>query len=142
MYHQDQRRARAAPLNIVPTSTGVTKTIAKIFPELEGKLSGSSIRVPTPNVSLIDFTFTAIREVCTNNIRAAIKKHANGDLKNILGYTSEYLVSCDFNHDPRSAIVDFTLVSSIDDKMGHIVAWYDNEWGFSNRMLDIAEQMF
>ncbi len=142
MGHKDVRRARAAATNMIPTSTGATKAIEQIFPELKGKLSGLSIRVPTPNVSMIDFTCNVSKEITEIDINNAIKKYADGDLKNILGYTNEKLVSCDFNHDPRSAIVDLSLTKIVDGNVAHIVVWYDNEWGFSNRMLDVSAKLF
>lgn len=138
MAHKDLRRARAAANNMIPTSTGATKAIEKIFPQLRGKLSGLSIRVPTANVSLVDFTFTTVKDTSVDEINNAIKEYANGMLKGILGYTTEELVSGDFNHDPHSSIVDLLLTKVIDKRTGHIVSWYDNEWGFSNRMLDVA----
>lgn len=141
MAHKELRRARAAANSIIPTSTGVTKAIEKIFPELHGKLSGLSIRVPTQNVSLIDFTFTTTKKTTVDEINNVIKKYSDGSLNGILGYTEEELVSCDFNHDARSAVVDLSLTKIIDTNIGHILAWYDNEWGFSNRMLDVAKIM-
>lgn len=142
MGHKDVRRARAAATNMVPTSTGATKAIEQIFPELKGKLSGLSIRVPSPNVSMIDFTCNVSKKITEIDINNAIKKYADGNLKNILGYTEEKLVSCDFNHDPHSAVVDFALTKIVDGNVAHIVAWYDNEWGFSNRMLDVSAKLF
>lgn len=136
--HKDLRRCRAAGLSMIPTSTGVTKAIEKIFPELKGKLGGLSIRVPTPNVSMIDFTCELKRAATVNEVNTAFKNYSEGPLKGILGYTEESLVSCDFCHDPHSAIIDSQLTKVIDGTIAHIVAWYDNEWGFSNRMLDVA----
>lgn len=139
MPHKDLRRARAAANNMIPTSTGATKTLEKIFPELQLKLSGLSVRVPTANVSLVDFTFTTVRDTTADEINNIIREYSDGALNGILGYTTEELVSSDFNHDPRSSIVDLSLTKVIDRRTGHIVSWYDNEWGFSNRMLDVAE---
>lgn len=140
--HKDVRRARSAATNMVPTSTGATKAIEQIFPELKGKLSGLSIRVPTPNVSMVDFTFNAAKTVSEIDVCNAIIKHADNNLKNILGYTNDKLVSCDFNHDARSSIVDLQLTKVVDGNVVHVVAWYDNEWGFSNRMLDVSAKLF
>ncbi|MDR1561263.1 MAG: type I glyceraldehyde-3-phosphate dehydrogenase, partial [Holosporaceae bacterium] len=142
MNHKDIRRSRAAAMNIIPTSTGATNAIEKIFPELKGKLSGLSVRVPTPNVSMLDFTFTTAKKSSINDINEMIIKYADGKLKNVLGYTKEPLVSLDFNHSPLSSIVDLTLTDVINSTIAHIVAWYDNEWGFANRILDTAEKMF
>jgi glyceraldehyde 3-phosphate dehydrogenase len=142
MYHKDQRRTRAANVNMIPTSTGATKSIEKIFPELKGKLSGLSVRVPTPNVSMIDFTFTSTKVTTAEEINDIIRKCSEHKLKGILNYTTENLVSCDFNHDPHSAIVDLQLTKVVDGNLCHVVAWYDNEWGFSNRMLDVASKLF
>ncbi|MDR2067779.1 MAG: type I glyceraldehyde-3-phosphate dehydrogenase [Holosporaceae bacterium] len=137
--HKDLRRSRAAATNMIPTSTGATDAIEKIFPELRGKLSGLSVRVPTFNVSMLDFTFTVKRKTSANEINKIIMENAAGRLKNVLGYTQKPLVSSDFNHSPLSATVDLSLTKVIDGTMIHLVAWYDNEWGFSHRMLDIAE---
>ena len=142
MGHKDARRCRSAALSMIPTSTGATKAIEKIFPELRGKLGGLSVRVPTPNVSMIDFTCSMKRNTTIEEINNAIKSHANGELTGILGYTEETLVSCDFNHDSHSAIADLQLTKVIDGTIAHIVAWYDNEWGFANRMLDVSAIMF
>jgi glyceraldehyde 3-phosphate dehydrogenase len=136
--HRDLRRSRAAAANMIPTSTGATDAIEKIFPELAGKLSGLSIRVPTPNVSLVDFTFTADKKITIDFIRQSIIKYSGIVPEDIFTYTEEPLTSCDFNHSPCSAIVDLPLINVVDGSVGHIVAWYDNEWGFSNRMLDTA----
>lgn len=138
MEHKDLRRCRAAGLSMIPTSTGATKAIEKIFPELNGKLGGLSVRVPTPNVSMIDFTCELKRAATVDEVNAAFRSYAEGPLRGILGHTEESLVSCDFCHDPHSAVVDLRLTKIIDRKMAHIVAWYDNEWGFANRMLDVA----
>lgn len=136
--HKDLRRCRAAGLSMIPTSTGATKAIEKIFPELKGRLGGLSVRVPTPNVSMIDFTSEFKRPTSVEEVNNSFKRYAEGSLKGILGYTEESLVSCDFCHDSRSAIVDLQLTKVIDGTLAHVVAWYDNEWGFTNRMLDVA----
>ncbi len=136
--HKDPRRARSASLSIVPTSTGASKTIGEIIPSLKGKLEGVAMRVPTPNVSLIEFVFCTKKILDINSINFAFKKFSN-NRKKILEITDEKLVSIDFNHNPASAIVDATLTKTIGKYMGKISAWYDNEWGFSNRMIDIIE---
>ena len=136
--HKDPRRARSASLSIVPTSTGASKTIGEIIPSLKGKLEGVAMRVPTPNVSLIEFVFCTKKILDINSINFAFKKFSN-KRKKILDITDEKLVSIDFNHNPASAIVDATLTKTIGKYMGKISAWYDNEWGFSNRMIDITE---
>ncbi len=140
--HKDLHRARAAALNMVPSSTGAAKAIGKVIPELNGKLDGVSIRVPTPNVSVVDFKFVAKRSTTVDEINAAIKAAAdNGPLKGILGYYDEPLVSTDFNHDPRSSIFSLEGTKVIEGTMVRVMTWYDNEWGFSNRMLDTAVKM-
>ncbi|MDR2781220.1 MAG: type I glyceraldehyde-3-phosphate dehydrogenase [Holosporaceae bacterium] len=139
--HCDLRRARAAASSMIPTSTGAAETIEKIFPELRGKLSGLSLRVPTVNVSVVDFTFTASRAITKADISCAVEKYAATLAENVFAYTHEPLVSTDFNHTPHSAIVDLSLTKVVDNTIGHVVAWYDNEWGFSNRMLDTAQEM-
>ncbi|GHT97992.1 glyceraldehyde-3-phosphate dehydrogenase [Alphaproteobacteria bacterium] len=136
--HVDIRRARAAAMNMIPTSTGATKAIEQIFPELRGKLSGLSIRVPTANVSMIDFTFYTAKRTTAADLNAVVMWYANGSLKGVLGYTNESLVSSDFNHNPLSSIVDTQLTKVVASNLAHMVAWYDNEWGFSNRMLDVS----
>jgi glyceraldehyde 3-phosphate dehydrogenase len=139
--HKDFRRSRAAATNIIPTSTGATHTIERIFPELSGKLSGSSIRVPTSNVSLMDFTFTTTSKIAITDIQQAIIRYADAISDDIFTYTSDPVVSSDFNHCPCSAIVDLSLINVVDETMGRVTAWYDNEWGFSHRMLDTAHKM-
>jgi glyceraldehyde 3-phosphate dehydrogenase len=126
---------------MIPTSTGAAGAIGKIFPELYGKVSGLSVRVPTVNVSVIDFTFTASRNITEKDINSAVEKYAKTLQKNVFSYTHEPLVSVDFNHLPQSAIIDLSLTKVVDNTLGHVVAWYDNEWGFSNRMLDTAQKM-
>jgi len=139
--HSDLHRARAAALNIIPTSTGAAKAVGKVLPELKGKLDGTSLRVPTPNVSVVDFKFDAKRATTVDEINAAIKKAADGPLKGILGSYSEPLVSTDFNHDTRSSIFALNETKVIDGTFVRILSWYDNEWGFSNRMSDTAVAM-
>lgn len=136
VYHKDLRRARSATQSMIPTKTGAAAAVGLVLPELNGKLDGFAVRVPTINVSLVDLTFTARRATSIEEINGAIKEAANGSLKNILGYTDGPLVSIDFNHDPRSSIYDATMTKIIDGTTVKVCAWYDNEWGFSNRMLD------
>ena len=137
--HKDPRRARAASQSIVPTSTGASKSIYEIIPELKGKLEGISLRVPTPNVSLVQFIFCTKIDISTKKINEVFKLASKNELNNIIEVNDEKLVSVDFNHHPASAIVDASLTSVVGNKMGKVSAWYDNEWGFSNRMCDIAE---
>jgi glyceraldehyde 3-phosphate dehydrogenase len=139
--HKDLHRARAAALNMIPTSTGAAKAVGKVLPELKGKLDGVAIRVPTPNVSLVDFKFVPARDTSAEEINNAIMAAADGKLKNILAYYSDDLVSTDFNHDPHSSIFSLAGTKVIDGKMVRVMSWYDNEWGFSNRMLDTAVLM-
>ncbi|AWK85537.1 type I glyceraldehyde-3-phosphate dehydrogenase [Azospirillum thermophilum] len=139
--HKDLHRARAAALNMIPTSTGAAKAVGKVLPELKGKLDGTAIRVPTPNVSVVDFKFTAKRATTAEEIQKAIADAANGPLKGILGVYDEDLVSTDFNHDPHSSIFALKEVKVIDGNFVRIMTWYDNEWGFSNRMSDTAVAM-
>ncbi|WP_370931381.1 type I glyceraldehyde-3-phosphate dehydrogenase [Bartonella sp. DGB1] len=135
--HRDLYRARAAALSIIPTSTGAAKAVSLVLPELAGKLDGVSMRVPTPNVSAVDLKFISKKPTTVEEINNAIKQAATeGDLVNILGYCDESLVSCDFNHDPRSSIFHLDQTKVIDQTMCRILSWYDNEWGFSNRMVD------
>ena len=137
--HKDPRRARAASQSIVPTSTGASKAIGEIIPSLKGKLEGVAMRVPTPNVSLIELVFCTKKNINKENINKSFELASKNNLKNVLEITHEKLVSIDFNHNPASAIVDGSLTNVVGDNMGKISAWYDNEWGFSNRMCDIAE---
>jgi len=140
--HKDLRRARAAALSMIPTSTGAAKAIGLVLPELKGKLDGTSIRVPVPNVSLIDFTFDAKRATTAEEINEAMQKAAaSGPLKGILGINKAQLVSSDFNHNPASATFDVTQTQVIEGRFVRVLAWYDNEWGFSNRMSDTAVAM-
>ena len=136
--HKDPRRARSASQSIVPTSTGASKSIGEIIPSLKGKLEGIAMRVPTPNVSLIEFVFCTKKKLSIKKINEKFKSASNKKLKNILEITQEKLVSIDFNHNPASSIIDASLTNVIGDNMGKISAWYDNEWGFSNRMCDLA----
>lgn len=136
--HKDLRRARAATMAMVPTSTGAAKAIGLVLPQLEGKLGGTAIRVPTPNVSLVDLTYIAEREVTVDAIHAAMKKAAAGSLKGVLGVCEKPLVSIDFNHSPMSAVFDMTGTKITGKRLVRVAAWYDNEWGFSCRMLDVA----
>jgi len=140
--HKDLYRARAAALSMIPTSTGAAKAVGLVLPELNGKLDGVAIRVPTPNVSGVDLTFEASRTTTIEEINAAIVEAAtNGPLKGILGYTDQPNVSTDFNHDPRSSIFHLDQTKVLDGNMVRILTWYDNEWGFSNRMADTAVAM-
>ncbi len=137
--HKDPRRARSASQSIVPTSTGASKAIGEIIPSLRGKLEGVAMRVPTPNVSLVELVFCTKKNINKENINKSFELASKNNLKNVLEITHEKLVSIDFNHNPASAIVDGSLTNVVGDNMGKISAWYDNEWGFSNRMCDIAE---
>ena len=139
--HKDPYRARASAVNLIPTSTGAAKAVGLVLPELKGKLDGASIRVPVPNVSMIDFTFTSKRPTDKDEINAAMTKAANGPLKGVLGVNDKPLVSTDFNHDPLSSIFDLPSTQVVDGTFCRVVAWYDNEWGFSNRMSDTAVAM-
>lgn len=139
--HKDLYRARAAALSMIPTSTGAARTVGKVLPELVGKLDGYAMRVPTPNVSVVDFKFIASRATSADEINDLIRKAANGPLKGILGYTEWQNVSCDFNHDPHSSIFHMDQTKVMDGTFCSVLAWYDNEWGFSNRMADTAVAM-
>ena len=136
--HKDLYRARAAALSMIPTTTGAAKAVGLVLPELKGKLDGSAIRVPTPNVSVVDLKFVARRATSVQEINDAIKAAANGALKGILGYTDEPNVSMDFNHDSRSSVFHMDQTKVMEGKFVRILSWYDNEWGFSNRMADTA----
>ncbi len=139
--HKDPRRSRSAYQSIVPTSTGASKAIGEIIPSLKGKLEGIAMRVPTPNVSLIELVFCTKKEIDIEKINNAFELASKNNLKNILEVTHEKLVSIDFNHNSASAILDASLTSVVGSNMGKISAWYDNEWGFSNRMCDIAKSL-
>ena len=136
--HKDLYRGRAAALSQIPTSTGAAKAIGLVLPDLKGKLDGVSIRVPTPNVSCVDFKFIAKRNVTAEEINAAVKKYADGELKGILGYTTQPNVSIDFNHDSHSSTMALDQTKVMDGNFVSVLSWYDNEWGFSNRMADTA----
>ncbi|MEG6509224.1 type I glyceraldehyde-3-phosphate dehydrogenase [Methyloligella sp. 2.7D] len=140
-FHKDPYRARASAVNLIPTSTGAAKAIGLVLPDLAGKLDGASIRVPTPDVSMVDLTFVASRATSAEEINEAMAKAASGKLKGVLGYNDKPLVSSDFVHDPMSSIFDANGTHVIDGTFCRIVAWYDNEWGFSNRMSDVAVEM-
>ena len=139
--HKDLYRARAAALNMIPTSTGAARAVGLVLPELNGKLDGVAIRVPTPNVSLIDFKFVAKRATTKDEINAAVKRAAEQQLKGILSYTDAPNVSHDFNHDPHSSIFHLDQTKVMDGNFVRVMSWYDNEWGFSNRMIDTAVAM-
>ncbi|MFO8127042.1 type I glyceraldehyde-3-phosphate dehydrogenase [Yoonia sp.] len=139
--HKDLYRARAAALSMIPTSTGAAKAVGLVLPELDGKLDGVAIRVPTPNVSVVDLTFEATRSTTIEEVNNAIIAAADGPLKGILGYTDLPMVSSDFNHDPHSSIFHLDQTKVLDGNMVRILTWYDNEWGFSNRMADTAVAM-
>jgi glyceraldehyde 3-phosphate dehydrogenase len=139
--HKDLYRARAAALNMIPTSTGAAKAVGLVLPELAGKLDGVAIRVPTPNVSVVDFKFVAKRATTKDEINGAIKRAADQQLKGILGYTDEPNVSMDFNHDPHSSVFHMDQTKVMDGTLVRVMSWYDNEWGFSNRMADTAVAM-
>jgi glyceraldehyde 3-phosphate dehydrogenase len=137
--HPDMRRARAAGMSIIPTTTGAARAVGEVLPELKGKLDGSAVRVPTPNVSLVDLTFTPGRDTSVEEINQVLKAASeNGPLKGIIAYTDEPLVSIDFNHDSASSTVDSLETTVLEGKLVRVVSWYDNEWGFSNRMVDTA----
>jgi glyceraldehyde 3-phosphate dehydrogenase len=138
VYHKDLRRARSATHNMIPTKTGAAAAVGLVLPHLNGKLDGYSIRVPTINVSIVDLTFVAKRPTSADEVNKAVKQAAESDLKGILEYSSELLVSSDFNHNPASSIFDSTLTRVSEGTLVKVSSWYDNEWGFSNRMLDVA----
>src|ERR1700691_4006951 len=139
--HKDLYRTRAAALNMIPTSTGAAKAVGLVLPELAGRLDGVSIRVPTPNVSVIDFKFVAKRATSKDEINAAIKRAAEQQLKGILGFTDAPNVSSDFNHDPHSSVFHMDQTKVLDGTFVRVMSWYDNEWGFSNRMVDATVAM-
>ncbi len=139
--HKDLYRGRAAALSMIPTTTGAAKAVGLVLPELNGKLDGMAIRVPTPNVSVVDLVFDAGRETSIEEVNAAIKAAADGPMKGVLGYTDIANVSCDFNHDPHSSVFHMDQTKVMDGTMVRILTWYDNEWGFSNRMADTAVVM-
>jgi glyceraldehyde 3-phosphate dehydrogenase len=137
--HKDLHRARAAAVSAIPTSTGAAKAVGLVMPELKGKLDGTAIRIPTPNVSLVSLDFVPAKEGVTKEaVNAVMKAAAEGELKGILGYNTEPLVSIDFNHNPASSTFDATQTQVVDGGLVRVLSWYDNEWGFSNRMSDTA----
>jgi len=135
--HKDLRRARAAAVSMIPTSTGAAKAVAEVIPELKGKIDGMAIRVPTPNVSLVDVVFHLEKDTTKEELNSALKNASENELKAVLQYTEEPLVSKDFNGNPHSSIVDGLSTNVIGGNMAKILSWYDNEWGFSNRVLDL-----
>jgi glyceraldehyde 3-phosphate dehydrogenase (phosphorylating) len=137
-YHKDLRRGRSATMSMIPTKTGAAAALGLVLPELNGKLDGFAVRVPTINVSLVDLSFAAKRPTTVEEVNAVMKQAAQGELKNILSYCGEPLVSMDFNHDPASSIFDATLTKVVGGTLVKVLSWYDNEWGFSNRMLDVT----
>ena len=139
--HSDLYRSRAAAMNMIPTSTGAARAVGLVIPELNGKLDGVSIRVPTPNVSVVDLTFESSKETSESEINSIIKNSSSNELKGVLGYTEEKLVSMDFNHDPHSSIFAADQTKVLQKNMVRVLSWYDNEWGFSNRMADTALEM-
>ena len=140
--HSDPRRARAAGMSMIPTTTGAARAVGEVLPELKGKLDGSAIRVPVPNVSLVDLTFNPARETSVDEVNGALKSASeSGRLKGILAYTDEPLVSIDLNHNPASSTVDSLETAVLEGRLVRVVSWYDNEWGFSNRMIDTAAAM-
>ena len=140
--HKDKRRARAAGMSMIPTTTGAARAVGEVLPELKGRLDGSAVRVPTANVSLVDLTFTPKRETSVEEVNGALKAAAeSGPLAGVLDYTDEPLVSIDFNHNPASSTVDSLETAVLEGRLVRILAWYDNEWGFSNRMVDTAAAM-
>jgi glyceraldehyde 3-phosphate dehydrogenase len=139
--HKDLRRARAAALSMIPTTTGAAKAVGLVLPELAGKLDGTAIRVPTPNVSMIDLCFIPVRETSANDINHAMERASQQELKGVLSVVKDELVSIDFNHNPYSSNFDMTQTQIIDGRLVRVLSWYDNEWGFSCRMLDVAVAM-
>ncbi len=139
--HKDPRRARAAAMSMIPTSTGAAKAVGLVLPELKGKLDGTAIRVPTPNVSVVDLAFIPNRETTVSEINTAMQRAASQELKGILAVVEEELVSIDFNHNPHSSNFDLTQTQIVDGRLVRVLSWYDNEWGFSNRMCDTAVAM-
>ena len=136
--HKDLRRARAAAMSMIPTSTGATEAVGEVLPQLQGRMSGSAIRVPTTNVSVVDLVATTSRDTSVDEINKLLSDAANGQMKHVLGINERPLVSIDFNHDPHSSVADLTQTSVLNKRLVRILAWYDNEWGFSCRMLDNA----
>ena len=139
--HPDKRRARAAAMSMIPTTTGAARAVGEVLPELKGKLDGSAIRVPTPNVSLVDLTFTPGRDTSVEEVNGVLKAASEGALKGVLAYSDEPLVSIDYNHNPASSTVDSLETAVLEGRLVRVLSWYDNEWGFSNRMVDTAAAM-
>jgi len=138
-YHKDPRRARSASVSMIPTSTGAAKAVGLVLPELLGKLDGTAVRIPTPNVSMVDFTFQTKNKITKKNINESIKEASEQSMLGVIDYNEAPLVSIDFNHNPYSSIFDSTQTQVIGENFGRVLSWYDNEWGFSNRMLDVAK---
>jgi glyceraldehyde 3-phosphate dehydrogenase len=138
VFHKDLRRARSASMNMIPTKTGAAAAVGLVLPHLNGKLDGYAIRVPTINVSIVDLSFVSRRATTVEEVNKAVKQASEGDLKGVLEYNVDPLVSSDFNHNPASSIFDATLTKVADGTLVKVGSWYDNEWGFSNRMLDVA----
>jgi glyceraldehyde 3-phosphate dehydrogenase len=136
--HDDIRRARAAALNMIPTTTGAAKAVALVLPHLKGKLNGLSIRVPTPTVSIVDLVVELEKSTSIEEVNKVLKEASEGDFKGILGYTDEALVSSDFRQDPHSSVVDGSCIMVVGENMVKVLAWYDNEWGYSSRLADLA----
>ena len=141
VLHSDLRRARAAGMSMIPTSTGAARAVGLVLPELNGKLDGVAVRVPTPNVSMIDFTFIASRDTSADEINGAMQAAADGPMAGVLAVSDGPMVSIDFNHNANSSIFDLTQTQVVDGRLCRVAAWYDNEWGFSNRMSDTAVLM-
>jgi glyceraldehyde 3-phosphate dehydrogenase len=139
--HEDPRRSRAAAMSMIPTTTGAARAVGEVLPELKGKLDGSAIRVPTPNVSVVDLTFQPKRDTSVEEVNALLKAAAEGPMKGVLAFSDEPLVSIDYNHDAHSSTIDSLETAVIDGKLVRVLSWYDNEWGFSNRMIDTAGVM-
>ena len=139
--HSDLRRARTASSSMIPTSTGAAKAVGLVLPELNGKLDGTAIRIPTPNVSMIDFTFQSQNKLSVNDLNQTIHEASLNSFNNIISYNVEPLVSIDFNHNPASSIFDSTQTQVVGDGFGRVLSWYDNEWGFSNRMIDVCNRL-
>jgi len=139
--HKDMHRARAAGVSMIPTTTGAARAVGLVMPELDGKLDGTAIRVPTPNVSMIDLKFIPTRETTVDEVNTAMRRAAEQELAGVLGVTDEPLVSIDFNHNPYSSTFDMTQTQIVDGRLVRVLSWYDNEWGFSNRMADVAIAM-
>ena len=140
--HKDLRRARNSLISIIPTSTGAARAVGEVLPNLKGKIDGSAIRVPTPNVSLVDFKFYSKRDSSKDELKSIFKKAENTNFKSIIQTVEDPMVSGDFNHNPHSSIIDLSEITVIQKRFCRILSWYDNEWGFSNRLLDVVKKMF